>query len=49
MCATCMHHHYVSATGERFHFPEEGVWTVPDKGILEFDFVDFVRVAKSIS
>lgn len=27
--------------GECFHFPEEGVWTVPDSGILEFDFVDF--------
>ena len=27
--------------GTRFHFPELGTWTVPDQGILEFDFVDF--------
>jgi hypothetical protein len=27
--------------GKAFHFPEEGIWTVPDAGILEFDFVNF--------
>ena len=30
--------------GRRFHFPEEGLWPIPDKGVLEFDFVDLEPV-----
>jgi CRP-like cAMP-binding protein len=26
--------------GKAFHFPEEGIWNLPDEGVLEFDFVD---------
>jgi hypothetical protein len=30
-----------SVNRKAFHFPEEGIWRVPDTGILEFDFVNF--------
>jgi len=38
-CGQCWRNERINS--KRFHFPEEGIWVVPDAGILEFDFVDF--------